>query len=86
MEATINKKVQIGEAWTTYGKCDCLQASRLRIFGDYIWCWGKVTKIKPFRQKNSQMEQKRKYDSAGMLHKKHNNTSNRLHKKSTNMD
>ena len=36
METTINKKykIQIVEAWTAYGKCDGLQASRPRIFGD----------------------------------------------------
>ena len=36
METTINKKykIQIVEVWTAYGKCDGLQASRPRIFGD----------------------------------------------------
>ena len=52
-------KIQIGEAWTACRKRDGLQASQPRIFGDYFWCWGKVTKIRLFRQKNSQMEQKR---------------------------
>ena len=48
--------------------------------GDYFWCWGiKVTKIKPFRKIKSKWSHN-KYN-VGMLHQKHNTTSNLLNEK-----